>query len=852
VERLISYFVPENYRLKLNIDKNSEKILGRVIITGKTKNELAKFNAKGLEILSVKNEKGDDLQFSHSDDILDINVEKPGEKVIEVEFNGKLSHNMEGAYLSTYQFEDREERIVSTQFESCYARECFPCVDEPEAKATFDLTLTVADAFDTVLSNMPAKKTTVMVVSDGEKSATSTGSATEKVVKSENEILKLSKTGRLLEKTVEFETTPKMSSYLLAFVFGKFNKLSAETFHGVKITTYAALNQPKSLLKFPNDVAAKAIDLYDDLFDVPFPLPKLDQVALPDFEAGAMENWGLVTYREACLLADEKSPQSQKEYVTTVITHELSHQWFGDLVTMKWWNNLWLNESFANMMQYYSVDKLYPEWNIFEDFFTGDCYAALLRDALPGVQSVQQDVEDPSEIAALFDASIVYAKGSHLMFMLMRLMGEKPFFAGLKSYFKKHKYGNTTENDLWTALQPHAKFNVAEFMNAWISQPGYPMVVDEHQQRFLFTGDTDDTKWPLPKITDDMSGHYLINLSGPEFDEKIAQFDKLKTEQKIRLLIDRYLLSKTPIVSSGSLMDLLPKLKNETHQSIFGVATGILNVLKIFASPDTEYYPKFQKFALDFAMPNLERLGLTPGKNDSDDDTSIRDLVIGLALYAKHEATVSKLAKVFDEFAVRGSDTTGADIYNIYSKSTDTIFNYDELHPEIRSSTLSAKMIESEEKVFDGFLSDYQKVANPDLKAELLSALTDVERPETVEKVLALLEQPEIVRPQDHVYLFSYLLSNFYTREQTFSWLYSHWDYLVNLVSEQSSDDYLRIAAARIRTKKQRDDFFEFVEPLKNHLAYARTIEVARADVDSRLAWFEEDKDAVRRRLKDF
>src|SRR5574344_351108 len=563
MERLINFFNPANYKLDLNINKETEHVLGHVVITGEQRNEVIKFHSKNLQIKSVKvNGLNPSFVLNQDENILKIATTDFGttaSTIVEIEYEFNLTHNMEGAYVSTYNFENREEKIISTQFESHYAREAFPSIDEPEAKATFDITLTDSDSTDIILCNMPEKFET----------------------KTDN------------FKMVTFETTPKMSTYLVAFVMGHFNKLETTSLHGVKVATYAALNQNISMLKFPNKIAADTLDFYDDLFGIEYPLPKMDQVAIPDFEAGAMENWGLVTYREACLLADDNSPKSVREYVATVITHEFSHQWFGDLVTMRWWNNLWLNESFANMMQYYWADKLYPEWNIWQDFFTDDCVAALTRDALPGVQAVQQDVNDPDEISTLFDGAIVYAKGARLMLMLMRLMGEKAFFAGLRTYFKQHQYGNTSETDLWDALQPHAKFNVAEFMNAWISQPGYPMITDMVQQRFLSTGDTDDTKWPLPEVTDDMSGHYIINLSKPEFDDKLANFDKLSLVQKLCLLIDRELLAKTPIVSSGSLMDMLPSFKNETSQSVFSIVSDIIGMLKVFCSLDTEYYKKY-------------------------------------------------------------------------------------------------------------------------------------------------------------------------------------------------------------------------------------------------------------------
>ena len=267
-----------------------------------------------------------------------------------------------------------------------------------------------------------------------------------------------------------FEKTPKMSTYLLAFVIGKFNAMEGETKSGIKVRTLAPLDQDKVLLEFPNQVAIRALEFYEELFGVAYPLAKLDQVAIPDFEAGAMENWGLVTYRSSQLLCAEKSALASRKAVSLTVTHELSHQWFGNLVTMEWWNDLWLNESFATIMEYLCTDALFPEYQVWTDFFTGDCYAALRRDAVRGVQAVQEEVNDPAEIATLFDACIVYAKGARLMLMLMREMGETGFFKGVRQYFKDNAYKNTAAADLWRALNPYAEFDVSEFMTAWLSR----------------------------------------------------------------------------------------------------------------------------------------------------------------------------------------------------------------------------------------------------------------------------------------------------------------------------------------------------------------------------------------------
>ena len=799
MERLLNYFVPENYQISLKINKNTEKVEGHETITGVAHGDLIKLNSVGITVNKVSLN-GASAEFTASDELLEIKGADFNQKYsIEIDFSFELNHNMAGVYLSTYNYEGHEERIVGTQFESHYAREAFPCIDEPAAKATFDLTISDYDKEDTILSNMPAKSN-----------------------KDEGEY-----------RTVVFETTPKMSTYLVAFVLGRFNSVSTHSLHGVKVTTYAALNHSKSSVKFANDIAAESLDFYDDAFGVPYPLPKMDQVALPDFEAGAMENWGLVTYREACLLAEKDSSLSDKKYVAIVVAHELSHQWFGDLVTMAWWDNLWLNESFANMMEYFCIDHLHPDWNVWEDFFTSDALAALRRDALAGVQSVQQEVNNPVEIAMLFDGAIVYAKGARLMLMLMRLMGEKKFLSGLKQYFKKHKYSNTSGDDLWAALQDYAEFNVKEFMDAWILQPGYPLLTDGAQQRFLLSGGTDDTKWPLPEITDDMSGHYIICLSAVEFEDKISRFNSLSLEQKLRLLIDRQMLSKTPLVSTGSLMDLLPKFRNETSAAVFDIVADVMSSLKIFCNPESEYYPRLQQYIYNIVSPNLERLGFEPKKGEDDNETRLRSICLNFAIYSRNEEVLNTLTEIYDR-----------DV-----KITNGKRDYSGINSEIRGSVISAKFLTSDEDILNNLIEDYQVESDPNIKSELLSAISMAKKSKNINILISLLEKPEIVKPQDHVYLYAYLLSNFYTKERTFDWFYNHYDYVMKNTSDKSIDDYVRIGAARITDMSQSDKFFGFFDPKQDEPGLERSIKLAHQDVSARLRWILEDADGVHRRL---
>ncbi len=781
MERLVKYFVPERYKLDLNIDKNAKTIGGKVVIKGQTKAEKVKFHTVGLSVDEVL-VNGKKAEFEVVDGLLTVNNVPRSEVTIEVGYHGSLNENMQGAYLSTYEYRGKTEVIVATQFESHYAREAFPCIDEPGAKAVFELTISVPEVGnDIILANTPVRE----------------------------------KKGN----TVVFEPTPRMSTYLLAWVIGRFHGKTIKNAHGVEITTYATLAQDIDAVDYANETAAKSLEFYDNNFGVPYPLAKLDQVALPDFEAGAMENWGLVTYRESMLLASKSATLGTKKSVALTVAHELSHQWFGDLVTMDWWDDLWLNESFASVMEYYAVGYIHPEYKIFEGFFTGDCLAALMRDAYKDVQSVHQDVNDPAEIATLFDGAIVYSKGARLMLMLIRAMGWDNFCKGIRDYFEKYKYENTVGDDLWTCLKPYAEFDPGKLMHAFIDRPGYPVITGEKQQRFLLDGPMENEEWPIPKVSDDMSGHYVLNLSDDEFEEKLAKFDELSLEEKIRLLIDRNLLARTELVSAASLVPLIKKFKNEDKAAVWNIIVSIIANLKVFFEDDSEEEKKFKKLVGELAQPKLKELGLVTRKDDDENTIRLRAILMGMDYYAKTPENMTKLA----------------DMYSA---------EYDKLDPEIRENIFDAKMYQDPE-IIDEYLEAYQKIADPEVKFELLFAGAISKDEKVLAKTIELLDKPEIVKPQDQLYLFIHLYRNAKSQTKVRKWLADNWEYVKKMMGDKSLDSYPRYMANVIRTEDEYRAWKEFFMPMKDDPALARAIKIGDKEIRARLKLIEADKQAV-------
>lgn len=824
MEQLAKYFTPELYEIELRINKDTEQVQGRVKIQGVAKSSTVKLHAKNLKIhqLTVNQSPTTFTEDAETETISFASPAKDAEIIIEVRYSLQLSHGMTGLYLSTYEYEGKTERIVSTQFESHYARMVFPCVDEPAAKAKFSLKVIDTDSTDTILSNMPIKT---------ERTLTYTSVNSELNPKTDPNAMDLNT--EVTRKIVEFETTPRMSTYLLALCLGHFQSVTTKNQHGVTITTYAPLNQAKESLVEPNQIAGEALDFYDQAFGVPYPLPKLDQVAVPDFDAGAMENWGLVTYRESCLLMDETATLSDKIQIATVITHELSHQWFGNLVTMAWWDDLWLNESFANMMEYYCLDAIRPEWKVWQEFFVSDCYYALTRDTSPDIQAVKQAVNHPSEIETLFDPAIVYAKGSHLMFMLMRLMGEQNFLKGLRDYFEKHQYQNTTGDDLWVALQPYAKFNVSDFMNQWITRPGFPIIEGEKQERFYLDGRSNQESWPLVQVSDDMTGHYIIGLTSEELQAKLAHFSELSQEQQLRLLIDQSLLLRTPRGDLLASLDLLMYFRMETSFSIWSIIMSILGELKIYCPAETPAEANLKSYIRELISPQIARLGVSEKTEDTDDDKKLRESILSLAVYADDQSTILRLTEQ----------------YNIYI--TDAL-NFAAISPELLLPYLGAEFKNTKEARFKEYLNLYVKTSSPTIKSLLLDIITDAKREEHLQTLLDMLSDTKVIRLQDHSGYVRDLLANHSTRKATFDWLYQNWDYLKNAVDGKSLDVYPKIMARFIRNQSDFALFQEFAKRFENDPALFRIIKIGIYEIENRLALLAKNTGKLHQKLEKY
>ena len=823
VPRLLDTFTPNHYNLTLDLTRAEEKeFSGTVIISGDSTGESISLHSKGLTIQSatIDNQPAD-VSFGEFDELRLFQPElKSGNHIVCINFSGNITDAMHGLYPCYFTHDGVKKQLFATQFESHHAREVFPCVDEPAAKAEYDLTLVTRTGI-TVLGNMP--------------------------VKSEEE--------NSDSLTTTFEKTPRMSSYLLAFVIGELHKKSARTKSGVEVNIWATPAQNENTLDFALDIATRSIDFYDEYFGVKYPLPKSDHVALPDFSSGAMENWGLITYRESCLLADpELTPESSRRFIATVIAHELSHQWFGNLVTMQWWNDLWLNESFANMMEYVAIDALQPDWHMWEDFATNEVTAALRRDSLDGVQSVQADVNHPDEISTLFDPAIVYAKGGRLLVMVRKLIGEEAFRAGLKSYFEKFAYKNTVGNNLWQELESASGQPIVNLMNTWISQPGLPVVsvsnshdtaILSQERFFIGKHQPSDALWPIPLFANQpldvkilnqkettvsiekplqlncgLSAHFVTKYDESSREYLLKNITELPTLDKICILQDVTILARAGFENSASLLPLALSLKTETNEKVFGMAAGALTELRKFVDDNDAARDSLKKISGEFAHTTFKELDWDEKAGESDDDRERRTTALSLMMYSEDEEVLNEAKTRFDNNKL------------------------EDLPTETRALIISANVRHFETpEMIENLFTAYKNTPSNDLQNDIAIGLTSTKNPKTAEKILANIKDSNVIRPQDASRWFVYLIRTRESRQIAWNWLKENWVWVEDTFGEDKSyDDFIRYAATALLTTDELNDFQQFSEPMENIPALARTIKLGITEISARVELIERDK----------
>nr|XP_036220181.1 puromycin-sensitive aminopeptidase-like isoform X2 [Bactrocera oleae] len=668
--------------------------------------------------------------------------------VLKISFAGELNDKMKGFYRSKYFTPSGEERYAGvTQFEATDARRCFPCWDEPAIKATFDIALIVPQ--DRVaLSNMPEIQE-------------------EKL---ENNL-----------RRIRFDRTPIMSTYLVAVVVGEYDYVEGKSEDGVIVRVFTPIGKKEQGL-FALEVATKVLPYYKSYFNIAYPLPKMDLIAISDFSAGAMENWGLVTYRETFVLVDPKNTSlMRKQSIALTVGHEIAHQWFGNLVTMEWWTHLWLNEGYASFVEFLCVNHLFPEYDIWTQFVTDMYTRALELDSLKNSHPIEVPVGHPCEIDEIFD-EISYNKGASVIRMLHDYIGEEDFRKGMNIYLTRHQYKNTFTEDLWAALQEASSKPVAKVMSTWIKLKGFPVVSVESvqkgdNQRLLkltqnkFTADGSapdgDYTWVIPvtvstsrdpnkiaktflldqksmevvledvsaddwvKINPGTVGFYRTRYSKEMLEKLLPAVQKMELPplDRLGLIDDMFAMVQAGQASTAEVLKLIDSYRNETNYTVWTAITNSLANLHILIS-HTDLMDDFNRYGEKLYRPVADRLSWDVREGENHLDTLLRSLILSRLVSFRCKDIIAEAQKRFNQHA-DGTNPIPADL---------------------RSTCYKAVLQDGDEKIFNEMLQLYRSTDLHEEQDRISRALGCIGNVNILRKVIDFAMSGE-VRAQDSVFV---------------------------------------------------------------------------------------------------
>ena len=661
-------------------------------------------------------------------------------------FSGILNDQLRGFYRSTFTDVDGCEQVIATtQFEATDARRAFPCWDEPDFKASFGVTL-VAPEHLTAVSN---------------------GAETARAPAGDGKV------------EVTFADTIEMSTYLVAFVVGPFEATDPVDVDGVPLRIIAPQGK-EHLTGFALESSRFCLEYLASYYGIPYPGDKVDMVAIPDFAFGAMENLGCITYRESVLLVDEATATtSEKMRVLDVIAHELAHMWFGDLVTMKWWNGIWLNEAFATFMEMKATDAHRPEWKRWLEFVAVERPWAFKVDELAGTRPVEYEVRSPEDAEGMFDA-LTYGKGSAVLRMMEQHIGEEAFRGGVGAYLRAHAYANTETEDLWRALDEASGWPVGEIMDSWILQGGYPRVsvrtvdggVALEQRRFLLIPDpSHSTRWKIPVrvrgraggepfetrmlldrreaviptgapvdwVVANAGGHgfYRSLYQEPLLAALLARLDELDALERFTVVDDAWAFVESGGFPAASFMTLAESFTDETEQAVWGAMLGGAAGIGHHLVTD-EVRSRFEHWVSGLVAPVLDRLGWEPPEGESDLERRLRGRVITtMGCLANHPGTVERARSTWDRLV---SEPTAID-------------------PEVATACIFVCAAHGDASTYRAFLARHKEAGNPQEAMKYLRALASFDDPDSVDRTVDLVDDGTI-RNQDTTWVLARMLAN--------------------------------------------------------------------------------------------
>ena len=749
--RLPRHTRPDHYDIRLELDLETFTFTGSVGIDIEVTEatDALVLNAAEVEIKSAALSDGTVItEIAYDDEmqraILSLgSALEPGSHRLEIEHSGIINDQLRGLYRSVYRdAEGNEHPLATSQCQATDARRVFPCWDEPDFKATYQTTMVVADGLE-AYSNT-----------------------------AELERVKLDD-GRL---EFRFDKTMKMSTYLLAFIAGPFEATEPRVVRGTPIRIIVPMGN-LHLTDIAMENAVFCFEYLSDYYGIPYPADKLDHIGIPDFAAGAMENVGLITYRDAYLVIDpEKASQSELQNSLDVIGHEIAHQWFGNLVTMAWWEGAWLNEAFASFMELKATDAMRPEWKRWLAFANLEVPWAMGTDQLVSTRPIEFEVTSPEEVDQMFDA-ITYGKGSAVLHMIDEFVGVENFRQGVGNYLRKHSYANTVTTDLWEGLDSASEYPVSEIMDTWVYQRGFPQIdvkvvdggVRLSQRRYLVIPDeTDTTIWKVPVqlrgsaggasfqikflleedeavvpiegtvdwVVANAGGHgfYRTRYSDDLFDALLTHVEGLGDIERYTLVSDTLGFVRNGQLPVTAFLDLAAKFGDEAEQAIWSIITGGLGLVEHHALED-EAREGFERFVTELVSPAMERLGWEPRDSDSDLERKLRGELI---------ATLGNLAR--DERVIDRCRSLAADVLDGE--------NFD---PEVCTAALAVYARNGDSEEHTRLWTAYKEATTPLEQVRFLRSVSAVESEsqaiDTLDKVV-----DGDIRTQDGFWVFARLL----------------------------------------------------------------------------------------------
>jgi puromycin-sensitive aminopeptidase len=680
----------------------------------------------------------------------------PGEHVLHVGFAGRLNDKLLGYYRSTYTDEDGVEHVIgTTHFEPTDARKAFPCWDEPDLKAVFAITL-VADEDLAILANAPE----VASEPAGE--------------------------GRV---RVRFADTMPMSTYLVAYCVGRLEVTDPVDVDGVPLRVVHVPGKG-DLTRFALEVGAFSLRFFTEYYGIPYPDKKVDMIALPDFAAGAMENLGLITYRETYVLIDpERSTQAETEGVVATISHELAHMWFGDLVTMRWWNGLWLNEAFATFMEILVVEAFREDWDAWASF-RRMCSTAFDVDALDSTRPIEYPVRSPDDAHGMFD-TLTYTKGAAVLRMLEQYLGPEPFRDGIRRYLKAHAHRNTETHDLWDALEAETGEPASRIMDGWIFQGGYPIVSVEpgegelrfSQERFRFQGGDDGTRWDVPVLvrrTDaEPVDRVLVRAEGASVEVEPgalavanageASFvrvryadgllERLSTNLEHLRPIERYgVVDNTwaaVVAGSVRLREYLAFLESiaATEDDLYVWQLILTSIGQVDRFLERERRSGLQAWVRRLLAPVSSSLGTEPVEGEPELRRSLRGAVLSSLALLGDDAEAVARARMLEERA-RAADR---------------------VDPPLAAAAVSVVAATGGAEDYERFDELRERMATPQQQLRYLYALADFRVPDLLDRTLEH-TLTDSIRPQNGPFVQARAVANRALGERAWAFVKEHWD----------------------------------------------------------------------------